>query len=51
VFIVKFPIDDFTETHMTLKTAFITGASVGIGRETAIVLANASYNLVLLARR
>ncbi|GHA14481.1 NAD(P)-dependent oxidoreductase [Arenicella chitinivorans] len=36
---------------MTSKTAFITGASVGIGRATANVLADQGYQLVLLARR
>lgn len=36
---------------MTSRTAFITGASVGIGRATAKVLAEQGYQLVLLARR
>jgi len=36
---------------MIQKTAFITGASVGIGYATAIALSNAGYQLILLARR
>ena len=33
-----------------LKLAFITGASKGIGRSTAITFANAGWDLILLAR-
>ena len=33
-----------------LKLAFITGATKGIGRSTAITFANAGCDLILLAR-
>ena len=33
-----------------LKLAFITGATKGIGRSTAITFANAGWDLILLAR-
>ena len=34
-----------------LKLAFITGATKGIGRSTAITFANAGWDLILLARK
>ena len=33
-----------------MKLAFITGATKGIGRSTAITFANAGWDLILLSR-
>ncbi len=44
-FIVKSP-----PNLNNLKLAFITGASKGIGRSTAITFANAGWDLILLSR-
>ena len=44
-FIVKFP-----KNPKKLKLAFITGATKGIGRSTAITFANAGWDLILLSR-
>ena len=40
----------FPKKPNKLKLAFITGASKGIGRSTAITFANAGWDLILLAR-
>ena len=34
-----------------LKLAFISGATKGIGRSTAITFANAGWDLILLSRK
>lgn len=39
------------EKNMQIRTAFITGASRGIGRGIALVLARSGYNLALTCRR
>ena len=39
------------EKNMQIRTAFITGASRGIGRGIALVLARNGYNLALTCRR
>ena len=39
------------EKNMQIRTAFITGASRGIGRGIALVLARSAYNLALTCRR
>ena len=44
-FIVKSP-----KKLNKLKLAFITGATKGIGRSTAITFANAGWDLILLSR-
>ena len=40
----------FPKKQNKLKLAFITGASKGIGRSTAITFANAGWDLILLSR-
>ena len=40
----------FLKTLNKLKLAFITGATKGIGRSTAITFANAGWDLILLSR-
>ena len=40
----------FTKKLNKLKLVFITGATKGIGRSTAITFANAGWDLILLAR-
>ena len=40
----------FQKKQNKLKLAFITGATKGIGRSTAITFANAGWDLILLAR-
>ena len=40
----------FTKKLNKLKLAFITGATKGIGRSTAITFANAGWDLILLSR-
>ncbi len=43
--------DAFGETNMSSKVAVITGASAGIGMETALAFARRGYAVVLAARR
>jgi short-subunit dehydrogenase len=41
----------FSVTNTTSKTAFITGASSGLGAEFAVQLASRGYNLMITSRR
>ena len=41
---------DYLKKKNKLKLAYITGASKGIGRSTAITFANAGWDLILLSR-
>ena len=48
--VLKISKKKFRKQQIKVKLAFITGATKGIGRSTAITFANAGWDLILLSR-